>query len=299
MNVLTTECQKANKELVFAGTDYGVKTLSTTVPITLSTYERHLEMFNLSARSANQESCPQLPRPLRITAGQIDQLCLSKAHTRKRRKRKQNSPQVQLAEDMLSRNSIQLAKTVGDAIECHLVGLQTRQVLRDFYYSPRSMKEKRVQEFRTKATYDRLAAAERAVIKDAAQCTEAVPVLCIGTAGTGVGSRIRGNARRGGKKLRGCHKRYTVVAMTNEFRTSQTCVYCFQQLRRPQAKRMVNGVIKAKSITGSSLCMNPNCISYKCGLNTQNRDVEAAFAIALSGVSRLLAGRPLSPFDPR
>ncbi|GAB5588369.1 hypothetical protein Unana1_03269 [Umbelopsis nana] len=147
MNVLTTECQKANKELVFAGTDYGIKTLSTTVPITLSTYESHLEMFNSSTRSANQESCPQLPRPLRITADQIDQLCLSKAHTRKRRKRKENSPQVQLAEDLLSKNSIQLAKTVGDAIECHLEGVQTRQVLRDFYHSPRSMKEKRVQEF--------------------------------------------------------------------------------------------------------------------------------------------------------
>jgi len=96
MNVLTTECQKASKELVFAGTDYGIKTMSTTVPMTLSTYENHLEMFNSSTRSANQESCPRLPTPLRITADQIDQLSLSKAHIRNRRKRKDNSPQVSL-----------------------------------------------------------------------------------------------------------------------------------------------------------------------------------------------------------
>ncbi|CAO3569992.1 unnamed protein product [Mortierella alpina] len=50
-----------------------------------------------------------------------------------------------------------------------------------------------------------------------------MPVLFIGDAGTGVGSRIKGHARRGGGKMRSRHRRYCPVAITDEFRTSKTC----------------------------------------------------------------------------
>ncbi|KAK3816156.1 MAG: hypothetical protein J3Q66DRAFT_431801 [Benniella sp.] len=52
------------------------------------------------------------------------------------------------------------------------------------------------------------------------QC-DVVPVLMIGAAGTGVGSRIGGHARRGGGKMRKEHSQSCVVSMTNEYRTSQ------------------------------------------------------------------------------
>ncbi|KAI8379122.1 uncharacterized protein BYT42DRAFT_474979, partial [Radiomyces spectabilis] len=53
--------------------------------------------------------------------------------------------------------------------------------------------------------------------------------MCIGNAGTRVGSCIRGHAQRGGKKMRTAHARNTAVVMTNEFCSSKTCVFCFHQ----------------------------------------------------------------------
>ncbi|KAM3578673.1 hypothetical protein VKS41_008873 [Umbelopsis sp. WA50703] len=51
-------------------------------------------------------------------------------------------------------------------------------------------------------------------------------VLCIGQAGTGVGSRIDGHLRYGVSQLRRRHRRYAMVAMTNEHNSSQACSVC-------------------------------------------------------------------------
>jgi hypothetical protein len=56
------------------------------------------------------------------------------------------------------------------------------------------------------------------------QC-DVLPVLIIGTAGTGVRSRIGGHARRGGGKMRKEHSQSCVVSMTNEYKTSQVCIF--------------------------------------------------------------------------
>ncbi|KAI8394078.1 uncharacterized protein BYT42DRAFT_29730 [Radiomyces spectabilis] len=81
-------------------------------------------------------------------------------------------------------------------------------------------------------------------------------VMCIGNAGTGVGSRIRGHVRRGGKKMLTEHSRNTTVAITNEFCSSKTCVFCFQQTEL--AKRRLPGG-KTKQVSGAVRCINPNC----------------------------------------
>lgn len=117
-------------------------------------------------------------------------------------------------------------------------------------------------------------------------------VMCIGAAGTGVGSRIKGHLKMGGKQLRRRHRRYGVVAITNEYKSSQTCATCFQQVCRPKGK--IGS--KVKSVNGSSVCFNYHCLSYRKGHNTKNRDVEASKCIALAGVSLLLA-QPMSPFS--
>ncbi|KAI8350358.1 hypothetical protein EDC96DRAFT_441214, partial [Choanephora cucurbitarum] len=46
----------------------------------------------------------------------------------------------------------------------------------------------------------------------------------------GVGSRIRGHLRCSGIWKQDWHARYTIVCITNEIFTSQTCVYCFNKL---------------------------------------------------------------------
>jgi hypothetical protein len=85
--------------------------------------------------------------------------------------------------------------------------------------------------------------------------------------------------------------------MTNEHRSSQTCVFCFQQVQRPKTRKLVKGKWKSVSVNGSSLCMNPQCLAYRHGCNTRNRDTQAAFAIALAGVSRISTGQTLEPFN--
>jgi hypothetical protein len=43
--------------------------------------------------------------------------------------------------------------------------------------------------------------------------------------------------------------------------------------------------------------MNPQCLVYRHGCKTRNRDTQAAFAIALAGVSRISTGQTLEPFN--
>jgi hypothetical protein len=119
-------------------------------------------------------------------------------------------------------------------------------------------------------------------------------VMGIGICGTGVGSRIKGHLRLGGGQMRRRHRRYEVVSMTDEYRTSQTCATCFGQVVRPAQLKTVNGRSKRVTCNGGSICMNSSCPSYQTGTNTRNRDVEAAKCIAIASTCQILKGsRPL------
>ena len=122
-------------------------------------------------------------------------------------------------------------------------------------------------------------------------------ILCIGTGSTEVGLRIRGHTKRGGAKMGQRHTRFTIVSITNEHRSSQTCVFCFQQVQRPKARKVVKEKWKPVSVNGSFLCMNPQCLANRHGCNTSNRDTQVALAIALAGVSRISTGQILEPFN--
>lgn len=114
-----------------------------------------------------------------------------------------------------------------------------------------------------------------------------LPVLMIGNAGTGVGSRIKGHSRRGGGKMRAEHRRYCTVGMTDEYRSSKTCVYCSHQVRQARARRVdrINKTIKTVTVNGTVECVNPNCISFTCGYTIKSRDPHAAVGIAIAGAS--------------
>lgn len=298
------ECRKSSKEMIYAGTDYGVVTMSTTVSMTDGQYKRHLELYNKYAclevdplPQEEQESIPILRKPFRVTAGEIEQRSLSRKHARKRKRRKKGRPDVQAAEDRLGQHSMKLTQSVDQVMQSRSVGLECRDILRSFYFSTQARKESRTQEMITSKVYDQIAAKERKYVVQAAKGETAPPILCIGKAGTGVGLRIGGHTKRGGTKMRQRHRRYTIVSMTNEHRSSQTCVFCFQQVQRPKTRKLVKGKWKSVSVNGSSLCMNPQCLAYRHGCNTRNRDTQAAFAIALAGVSRISTGQTLEPFN--
>jgi hypothetical protein len=73
------ECKKSSREIIYAGADYGVVTMSTTVSMTGDQYKRHLELYNKYAclevdplpQEEEQESIPIFRKPFRVTAGDI------------------------------------------------------------------------------------------------------------------------------------------------------------------------------------------------------------------------------------
>ncbi|KAK3805831.1 MAG: hypothetical protein J3Q66DRAFT_273363, partial [Benniella sp.] len=111
----------------------------------------------------------------------------------------------------------------------------------------------------------------------------------IGDAEIGVGSRIKGFSRRGGKRLRKEHRRYTVASINPEYRTSKTCSYCFCTLQRAGYRRLKEGTIQESSINGALDCWNLNCPSFIHGCNITNRDQHAAFNIGIVGASIILS----------
>ena len=109
-----------------------------------------------------------------------------------------------------------------------------------------------------------------------------LPVLLIGAAGTGVGSRIGGHARRGGGKMRKEHIQRCTIGMTNEYRSPQTCIFCFQPVQLARSRRLIGGKIKVTKVHGAVECVNPACSSFKCGYTIKPRDPHASVCIKLS-----------------
>jgi hypothetical protein len=205
-------------------------------------------------------------------------------------------PDVGKAEGNLSKNSLKSAYSIEQLIERQSVERSLRETLRTFYFSNRAKRQSRAQELQTSQVYDMIAAKERDWVAGVSQKPRAIPVMVIGIAGTGVGSIIKRHARRGGKQLRRRHRRYTPVVMTDEYKTSQTCIACFGKLVRPNISKMIKGELKPHRCNGSSICFNPQCPSYKSGVNTQNRDTEASVCISIAGVSQMYTKNRLPPF---
>jgi hypothetical protein len=109
------ECKKSSKEMIYAGTDYEVVTVSTTVSMSDGQYKRHLELYNKYAclevdplpQEEEQESMPILRKPFQVTAREIDQCSFSRKQAYKRKRRKKGRPDVQAAEERIDQHSIQ------------------------------------------------------------------------------------------------------------------------------------------------------------------------------------------------
>ncbi|CEP19280.1 hypothetical protein [Parasitella parasitica] len=141
-------------------------------------------------------------------------------------------------------------------------------------------------ELATIRTKDRAAAAERWFVKGD---SKNALVMGIGNAGIGVGSTIKRYDRRGGKWLPKLHTRYAKVAMTDEYMTSQLCLYCYFPI--VHAKTPSN-----KTVLGSARCLNPKCEAFKHGRACNNRDIMSATAIGISAMTKFLYSKSFPPF---
>ncbi|KAG0168354.1 hypothetical protein DFQ29_010183 [Apophysomyces sp. BC1021] len=213
---LKSEADNAKRPLVFAGTDPGLCTLSTTARLTMERYEYHIKLYNPF-------------NPLQGNGCEDDCIDMNL-----------NDHFLEVDED----TAMEPDATIRDVV-------QQRDSL-------------------------------------------SVPVLLTGAAGTGFGSRLKGHLKRGGSRIKADHHQHALLGMTNEYRSSQTCVGCYGPIMRQKASRASSK--GERSVNGASLCMNIECPPYRAGQATQNRDIQAAMCIALAGASLLLTGETLHPF---
>lgn len=111
--------------------------------------------------------------------------------------------------------------------------------------------------------------------------------MFIGDRGTGVGSRIKGFRRYGGRWKEQMHGEAVNVCITDENRTSQTCLFCYNKLIHPKTQ---TGENRYRSIKGTLLCANPLCISVIKQKAAKSRDALSSLAIGLVGFSTVFFG---------
>jgi hypothetical protein len=87
------------------------------------------------------------------------------------------------------------------------------------------------------------------------------------------------------------------VCITSQYRTSQTCLFCFEQLDQPQLIENKNGKIIKKLTKGSLMCVNSACVSVKYGISTKSRDALSSLAIGFSGLTSCILGMPIPHFS--
>jgi hypothetical protein len=161
--------------------------------------------------------------------------------------------------------------------------MNSRKKLRSFYFNKSFNRKRRTLELRTNKTKDRIASRERQYLLKDSKGSRLI--MAIGDQGTGVGSSIKGYDRRGGTWLRKTHQRYATTILTSEYMTSQLCIYCYQRIVHP--------------VLGTSRCLNPECLAFRCGRACNNRDVMSAAEIGLSAMTKLILNKDLAPFSQK
>lgn len=117
-------------------------------------------------------------------------------------------------------------------------------------------------------------------------------IIITGTSGTGVGSSIRGYAKRGGYKLMDAHGRNSIVAMTAETNTTKVCFACQTEQEAVKATlQKEDGTTTMKVVNGAKRCPNPDCERVKARMAVLNRDCNAAWGMAIAGGSEIYTGQ--------
>lgn len=193
-------------------------------------------------------------------------------------------------EEELSRNSLVNVNSI-EQFDARLnVHTNHRQTLRNFYHSSEFANDVRKFEIQRQKCLDTFCSQER-------KHSDKNPIMFIGDRGYGVGSRVKGFLKYGGKWKPSKHERYTSVLVTNEFNTSKVCPFCFRFIHHPQKIVRKNDRVFLRLNNGVSICSNENCVLTRTRRNQQPRDSLSALAIGISGASALLLGSYLPPFE--
>ncbi|CEG83428.1 hypothetical protein RMATCC62417_17350 [Rhizopus microsporus] len=283
-----------SEEFVFSGTDNGLKTMTSTVPLTMKRFKFHLELRNkykaledangckeeaqkivskYSSEESDANSFLQLPSSMAIKAGDID---IGSGYYNVRRKLEKTKKStegkaVQAIENNLSKLDLKLATSVEQAMNIHQQHVSNRLALRNFYSSKKRVKLKRTCEMQSDRFRRRLCAKERTFLigKKVKGKSRPCPVMFIGDRGTGVGSTIKGYRRYGGKW--------------------KQCMHGMNiNLDHPIHRKVIKGKNIKTKVKGSFLCRNPDCVLVSNKKAAKPRDNLSALAIGLSGLCSLL-----------
>ncbi|CAO3700979.1 unnamed protein product [Rhizopus microsporus] len=206
------------KQTRFSGTDYGLKTMSVTVPIFMKMFNTHLNLYNkfhpdnsLPVVKA-KEKYLQLPKAFKITAAEINHSSLKNKFQYCIEKQKKNTviPSIESSLSLLSKE-VQPVNVM--SLKRYFVAMKERQTLRNFYYGQKISRQRRTLEVKNRTVKDRVTSKERKFVLQGSKTLH--PVMAIGNQGLGVGSTIRGYDCRGGKWPQRKHERHATTIITN------------------------------------------------------------------------------------
>ncbi|KAG1176861.1 hypothetical protein G6F70_003074 [Rhizopus microsporus] len=250
--------------------------MTETVSFSLSRFRFHLDLYN------------------KIKSEQIDYGSgTQKLRLQLQRAKKANSQRISSVENAASRKSIKKGESVARLEEWYQQTVSHREQLRNFYYSPTRVRQKRTYELQRRRYIDKLCSNEHRYVKGSDKSQH---IMFVGDRGYCVGSTIKGHLKYGGQWKPRKNSLYTLVCITNEHNTSQACLFCF---KKPQSPLRITGNTKLKVVNGSFQSVNPDCPSVLAGKATHARDSLSAMAIGLSGIATLLFGATFPQFDPK
>ncbi|EPB85855.1 hypothetical protein HMPREF1544_07354 [Mucor circinelloides 1006PhL] len=93
------------------------------------------------------------------------------------------------------------------------------------------------------------------------------------------------------------HSHYCPVIVTNEHNTSQTCLFYYSKTSHPQKLVTKKNKQCLRSVSGTSVCTNPDCVLRTKDETHKARDSLPALAIGLAGLSTVIFGQPIPTFD--
>ncbi|KAG1584000.1 hypothetical protein G6F48_008166 [Rhizopus delemar] len=206
------------EDFTFCGTDNGLVNMTADVPFSLNRFSFHLKLHNhYSVLDDDNKAAPvvqdielqkylKTPKATIISASEIDFGCGAfkqrvKRQTGKKLTRK--GKEVQLIENSLSQKVISTSNVSVEQLKHNFdAHVEHRKKLRGFYNTGNRMNERRHREIQKHRFTHRICTKERKALSQTSgnnPSTKKKLVMFIGDRGTGVGSRIKGFKRYGGR----------------------------------------------------------------------------------------------------
>ncbi|KAF9973034.1 hypothetical protein BGZ75_001284, partial [Mortierella antarctica] len=169
---LVSNARGKDRLITFAGSDYGLVTMSETIPLTLAQVEAHLNRFAILEKDPDavieeELSDIKLPKAIKITAEQVNSVSKTRQIGKRREARLKKDQKVQDAMALISEpaSSLSMASTLPDVDRAHSQRKTVSGVLQQFERSKARLKDLHGQRIRTDCAWKRLCAQERRKIQ--------------------------------------------------------------------------------------------------------------------------------------